>query len=84
MEFHGRQVTEVTEVKVSMELGEIEARALLGALSYYNMSAENNFQAGYGSSPEERELLEEHKAARAIQEALQMTFDTATADEESN
>lgn len=56
-----------TVKRVTLTLDEFELRALEGALSYYNMSAENNFDAGYRvANAEDNELKREHKACRQI------------------
>lgn len=62
-------IESVKQATLTLEVDDV--RALLGALSYYNSSAYNNFQAGYEpGNPEDQELQREHQRACQIEESL--------------
>lgn len=57
--------------RASLVVEEEQVRALIGALSYFNSSAANNFQAGYApGNSEDQELAREHLLARQMEETL--------------
>ena len=58
----------VSEVRVSIDLSEEEARGVLTALSYFDTAnGGNNFEMGYRGEPD---ALKEHRAARSLLKSL--------------
>lgn len=65
-----------TVKRASLIVEEDQVRSLIGALTYYNSCAWNNFDAGYerGNS-EDEELKQEHALAREMQSTLEELLD---------